>query len=297
MVANPVRVLVALLLSSLLAAFALLWSGDARATAKDECIDAHGRGQDLREKGQLVRARQLFLTCAQPTCPGLVQSDCARFSEEIGRLVPTVSFAARDAAQADIPITSVYVDEVLFASRLDDGKSYEVDPGKHVIRYVHDGRETTVRVVVNQGEKGRALVATFPGDGATPGGGEPSTAPLEPKRPILPLLVASVGGAALVTGGVLLWTGLHHVPSNCSLSTHDCAGAVDDPSLNDASHGVSLANTGLAVGVAGAAVMTGGLIWYFVQPLSGGSTDSARTHAVTPWVGKNAGGVGWSGSF
>src|SRR5437879_4237529 len=97
--------------------FVLLWSGECAASSKDECIDAHGRGQDLREKGQLVRAKQLFLTCAQPMCPGLVQSDCSRFSEELGRIVPTVSFAARDAAAADLPMTTVYVDEVLFANR------------------------------------------------------------------------------------------------------------------------------------------------------------------------------------
>ena len=31
--------------------------GNAFATPKDECVEAHSRGQDLRDKGQLSRAR------------------------------------------------------------------------------------------------------------------------------------------------------------------------------------------------------------------------------------------------
>ena len=43
---------------------------------------------------------------------------------------------------------------------LDDGKPYDLDPGKHAVRFVHEGRETTVTVVLNQGEELR-YVASF----------------------------------------------------------------------------------------------------------------------------------------
>ena len=123
----------------------------AFAGPKEECLEAHSRAQVEREKGQLSAARQSFMACAQSSCPSIVQSECSRMSEELTRTVPTVTFVARDSNAVDLPSTSVFVDDVLVTTRLDDGKAYDVDPGKHVIRYANDGRETTMRVVLNIG--------------------------------------------------------------------------------------------------------------------------------------------------
>jgi hypothetical protein len=251
---------------------------DAKDT-KDECLEAHGRGQDLKDKGHLTRAKQVFLTCAQSSCPALVQADCARFGEELAQLVPTVTFGARDARAADLPITTVYVDDVLVATRLDDGKAYELDPGKHVVRYVHDGKETTLKVVLGQGEKGRVLLATFldpprrdAAQAAAPAGSVDAFEPaIEPKRNKLPLVVAGLGAAAAATGGVLFGLGMAKVPGGCDVAAKECAAPPGDPSLAQAKSGVSLANTGAALGVTGAVVLVGALVWYFVQPV-----DEAR---------------------
>src|ERR1700734_2425861 len=92
---------------------AVLLAGSAARAApptKDECVDAFGKGQDARDGAQLVQADRYFLVCAQAACPDLVQHDCARFVDEVERLLPTVTFVARDAAQNDLPDTSVYVD-------------------------------------------------------------------------------------------------------------------------------------------------------------------------------------------
>jgi hypothetical protein len=237
------------------------------AGSREECVDAHSRAQDLRERGQLARARQTFLSCAQSSCPNVVQQDCARFSEELAQLVPTVSFSARDANAADLPTTTVYVDDTLVATRLDDGRTYEVDPGKHVVRYVHDGKETTLKVVLNQGERGRLLVATFvdrsaPARRDAAASVETADPPsLESRRSVLPLLVAGVGAAAAITGGVLFAVGSSSVPDACSMSTKECATAPNDPALAKAESGVRLANTGLAVGIGGAVTLIGGLGW------------------------------------
>lgn len=260
----------------------LAWTAECAAASRDECVEAHGRGQELREKGQLSRARQSFMTCAQSSCPGLIQADCARFNEELAQLVPTVTFGARDASASDLPNTTVYVDDVQLATRLDDGKSYELDPGKHVVRYVHDGKETTVKVVLNQGEKGRLLLATF-NDGAPPAHADVDSVdpPAPPKRSPLPLVVSGVGAAAAITGAVLYAMGMAKVPGNCSVSTKECSAPPNDPVFDQARSGVALANIGGAVGVAGAAVMVGGLVWYFVQPLRGVDT---RRGMVAPGV-------------
>jgi hypothetical protein len=294
MTARIVRIVVAV-------AFALAFAFGARsalAGAKDECIDAHSRGQDLRDRGQLVRARQVFMACAQSSCPSLVQGDCARFGEEVARLVPTVSFGARDAAGTDLAATTVMVDDVQMTNRLDDGRSFEVDPGRHTIRFVHDGKETQLHVVLNQGEKGRTLVATFPAEDAPRSTTDPSrdAAVPTPKRPVTPLLVAGLGAATMVTGAVLIAVGMHEVPAECNVSTKECAAPPDDPILASAHHGVAMADTGVGLAVGGGAVLVGGLVWYFLQSPTV-TPSQTGTRGVTPWVGRDTAGVGWSGTF
>ena len=255
-----------------------LVSTSSLAGSREECVDAHGRAQDLRERGQLARARQTFLSCAQSSCPTLVQQDCARYSEELAQLVPSVTFGARDASAADLPNTTVYVDDTLFTTRLDDGRSYELDPGKHTVRYVHDGKESLLRVVVNQGERGRLLVATFLG-GAAPKRESGETSPprsSEPSRSAIPLVVAGAGVAAAVTGVVLFAVGSSNVPDTCTIATRECTAPPNDPSLAKAESGVRLANTGVAVGITGAVTLIGGLVWYFVQSPSNGDSRRGR---------------------
>jgi hypothetical protein len=278
------RPMPALLSVSLAVALGLVATTSA-AGSRDECVDAHGRAQDLRDRGQLARARQTFLTCAQSACPSLVQQDCARYSEELAQLVPTVTFGARDASGADLPITTVYVDDVLLTSRLDDGRAYELDPGKHVVRYVHDGKETTLKVVLNQGERSRLLVASFADRTAAPKREGRATseaaeaASSGPKRSVFPLVVAGIGAAAAVTGGVLFGVGSGSVPDSCSMSTKECAAPPGDPAFGKAESSVQLANAGLAIGISGAVTLIGGIVWYLVQPTS---DDSRRARIGGP---------------
>jgi hypothetical protein len=237
------------------------------------------------------------MACAQSSCPSLVQGDCARVGEEVARLVPTVSFGARDAAGTDLAATTVMVDDVTMTSRLDDGRSFEVDPGRHTIRFVHEGKETQLHVVLNQGEKARNLVATFPSEDAPRSTPDPARdAVPAPKRPIFPLLVAGLGAATLVTGAVLVAAGMHEVPPECNMATRECAAPPDDPSLVSAHHGVVVADTGIGLAVGGGAVLVGGLVWYFLQPATAAPSQTG-SRGVTPWVGRDSAGVGWSGAF
>lgn len=269
---------------------------ECRAASKDECLEAHGRGQDLRDAGHLTSARQTFLACAQSSCPAIIQADCARFSEDLDRLVPTVSFAARDPGGGDLPDTSVYVDDQLVTMRLDDGKSYDLDPGKHAVRFVHAGRETAMTVVINQGEKGRGVVATF-ADAAEEERAMPALPPpaVQQRRSSLPLVVAGLGAAAAVAGAVLVAVGIKDVPSSCSIGARQCVAPPGDPSFEQAHRGVVLANLGLGVGVGGAAVLLGGAAWYILEPSR--PRIEERSARVVPWVGDRAGGVGLTGGF
>ncbi len=242
-------------------------SSVARAAppTKEECVETYARAQDQRDRGQMSDARRLFLLCAQQSCPALIQSDCAKFGDDLGRTVPSLSFSARSANGDDIPDAQVFVDDALVAPRTDDGRAHDVDPGRHVVRFVLHGKEVTVSVIVAVGEKNRNVGVVF-GEASGGRSGEGASRPDEPRaprRPLFPLVVAGAGAAALVTGVVLVAAGLARVPDECTTSPRECSAPPGDPVYGDARSAVNLANVGLGVGIAGAAVTALGLVWYF----------------------------------
>ena len=249
----------------------------AAPPTKEECVESHGQGQELRERGQITDAKRLFLLCAQQSCPALIQSDCAKFGEELSRSVPSVSFSARDARGNDLPDTRVTVDGVLVAKRLDEGKAYDFDPGRHIVVFAQGGIEKSVVVVLAVGDRGRNISAVLGESSAASSDTkrESSSAP-GTSRPTIPLVVAGIGGAALITGGVLGLIGLKKVPDECSRSTNQCTAAPGSSTFSDAKSAINLANTGLIVGIAGLAIGVTGLVWYLVSPHGERSATAAK---------------------
>jgi len=265
--------------------------------SKEACLDSHSRGQDAKEQGKLSLARKLFLTCAQSSCPALVQGDCARFVDDLGRLQPTLSFVARDGDGNDLPDTTVYIDDVLVATRLDDGKAYDVDPGKHAVKFQYDGKDQIVTVVVGTGEKGRAISTTF---GAPTGAGslgrdvrDPGRRRAAPKlhRPAGAKVLIGVGAALAIGGGALGVAGLLGMPDNCSIVTHQCAAPPDDPSFGDAGSAMSMANFGLVSAGLGAAAVVGGIVWY----VKGARPSKEAPRMALPWVAPGSAGIAITG--
>ena len=267
--------------------------------SKEACVDAHSRGQDAKEQGKLSLARKLFLSCAQSSCPSLVQGDCARFADDLTRLQPTLSFVARDGSGADLPDTSVYVDGILTVTRLDDGKAHDVDPGAHTIKFLHGTHEESQTVVVGAGEKSRMISATF--------GAPPATLPVavEPARPATlrqaprvthPLgakLVLGVGAAMVVGGGVVGILGMMRVPDNCTISTHECAAPPGDPSFGKASSAIHLSNLGWITGAAGLVAVAGGVVWY----LGGKRRTREDSVVAAPWLAPDGAGIAVMGAL
>jgi hypothetical protein len=283
---------------ALLATASIAYAGDP---TKEECLDAHGRGQDAKEQGKLTLARKLFMTCAQSACPQLVSNDCARYADDLSRLQPTVIFAARDEAGADLPDTTVYIDDMLIVTRLDDGRPHDVDPGKHTVKFTNGGHDQTVTVVIGAGEQGRTVVAQF--GGATPHvqASQPMTTKPVAKAPVEPKTTHPAGAKALLIGGVVLTAGgalfgtfeLTRVPSGCSLADHQCAAAPGDAVFSDAQHAVHLANIGWTVTGIGLAAVVGGAVWYF----KGAKTESSEHFAIAPWVTPQSGGLVFAGAL
>jgi hypothetical protein len=287
--------------STVLSLVAVFWARESLAApSKEDCVNAHSQAQDLRDKSLLTQARRTFLICAQSTCPQLLQNDCSKMGEELERLQPSVTFAARDQKQNDLPNTQVFVDEKLVASRLDDGKSYDLDPGKHTVRFVNNGKESVVNTVVNQGEKGRTIVAVF-GEIAvvvpTPSESKPAssttaqTPPEQASKSVLPLVVAGVGVAALGTGIALGVVGLGKVPSECRRSDNTCAAAPDSAAFSDAKSAMTLANTGVLIAGIGAVALVSGVVWYLTSP----SPSTPKQGSL--WIRSGVSAVQLGGTF
>lgn len=271
----------------------------AQPISKEACIDAHSRGQDAKEQGKISAARKLFLTCAQAGCPALVQGDCARFADDLTRQQSSLTFVARDAQGADLVDTAVYVDEILVTSRLDDGRPYDVDPGRHVVRFSCRGKDQVVALVVGTGEQGRAVVATFPAinppastaPAAELGARAPGPRTTHPSGS--KLLIGA--GAVVTAAGLAVGTiGVFGVPSNCSISTNRCTAPPGDPVFEEASSSVQLVNVGIFTSAVGVAALAGGLYWYY---------SKARTElepgarAVMPVITGDSATLTWTGSF
>jgi hypothetical protein len=290
------RHIVAAVMISSLVALPVAFADDAKE-GKEACIESHSKGQDAKEQGKLSLARKLFLACAQSGCPTVVQSDCARFADDLTRMQPTLNFAARDTSGADLPDTSVYVDDVLIATRLDDGRAYEVDPGKRVIKFFYGSKEQTQTVVVGAGEKGRTISVTF--GSASPAGGTSTAAEpiIRRKAPTTShpggaKLLLGVGAALTVGGATMGVLGLSRVPADCSVSTHECAAPPGDALFSDASRAVQLSNIGWVMAGLGIVAVAGGTAWYF-----GGETSSRDEKLVAPWVTPDGAGVAVMGRY
>ena len=264
--------------------------------SKEECLDAHSRGQDAKEQGKLTLARKLFLSCAQSACPQLVSNDCARFADDLGRQQPSISLSARDGGGNDLPDTSVYVDDMLVTTRLDDGKPHDVDPGKHVIRFNNNGHDQTVTIVIGSGEQGRSVSATFGAKASSPTTAMPHAAQPETPKTIHPSgsRALMIGGIAVtIVGGAFGAYELSRVPSQCSLSNNQCAAAPGDPVFGQAQSAVHDANIGWVVTGVGLAAAIGGTIWYF----TGAHDPDKERIALTPWASPNSGGFAVGGAW
>lgn len=130
-------------------------TGDARRV----CAEAASAGQVLRDEGKLKDARAKFVTCAQPTCPKLIQKDCAQWQADVDERLPTVVVGAKDDVGKDVLAVTVTMDGKPFASKI-DGHSVPVDPGSHRFHFeAARHKPADLDVVVREGERARAIDA------------------------------------------------------------------------------------------------------------------------------------------
>jgi hypothetical protein len=125
---------------------------------------------------------------------------------------------------------------------------------------------------------------------------------------ITPWILTGVGGAALITGGVLIIAGQSSISSanasfdakGCDVSTNSCSSTstvteLEWNSFNDKlDNGYRTRTAGLIVAGAGAAALVGGLVWHFSEKPRPRSRMESR---IVPEVRSGYAGVGLSGRF
>jgi len=177
------------------------WLTPAPARANEEeavvaCVRAAEDAQSQRSAHRMRAAFKSLLVCAQSNCPTVVKNDCVYWLAEVEKLVPSLTFQAKDKDGAELTDVSVSMDGEPLVSRL-DGLSVQVDPGLRTFRFEHVGSTPIEqKILIQEGQKGRVISIQF----------DPRPAPLppapppEPRRSAIPtgaIVFGSVGVAAM----------------------------------------------------------------------------------------------------
>ncbi|UJR83729.1 tetratricopeptide repeat protein [Sandaracinus amylolyticus] len=157
----------------------------------------------------------------------------------------------------------------------------QVPPGSHRIAVRAQGySEFTSTVVVPAGQSVDVTVemqvASGGGAQVAEGGGE---------LPVVPIILFSAGGAALIAGAIM---------GGIALSDAENAPGRDSPEA-DAARGLAL-GADITMG-AGVALAAAGLIVLLVSDSGGGEERQPERISLAPWGGSSGGGVAVAGSF
>lgn len=260
-------------------------SPDSAEPDRQQCLDAHAQGQLRRNESALLEASRLFSVCGSLSCPGPIQSDCAKWSAELERQTPSVVIEARVGLQS-VDHLLVFVDNQPMPA-LDQGRAASINPGQHVIRVevpAYPPMEKTVTVY--EGQRYQAVRFEFGNSARSPAqaGSTSAKTPalarrVERSRPI-PTLTWVLGGAgALGLGGFALFgtwgqSKQHDLDQSCS---PNCS----KDSVDSVRQKYRFADISLAVG---AAAFIGAGIVFVTRP--------TQEHVVSVGVAPTNGGAG-----
>ena len=257
----------------------MLASG-ASAQSKTDCLDAFDAAQHLRADGKLIEARARLQLCGSPSCPALVRNDCVQWENDVLAAIPTVTFAAQDAAGHDLVDVAVSIDGTRVTERL-DGREVQLDPGVHVVRFESAALGSAEQqLVVHAAEKNRVVTVTLGAPIVPPPTAAPAPAP--ESRPVtsrpIPWLVpvlAGVGVVSLVAAAFLYFPVASRVDDMRGTCAPGCS--ADEVNSLEAKRDASWVLTGLGgVALAGAGAL------FLLRPtvVAAPTTQGFSIHAV-----------------
>lgn len=255
--------------------------GEARAADKD-CMMSASDGQDARDQGRLVEARTHFQRCAQTECPAPIPTYCADWLKEVERKLPSLVIRVVDGNDGDLTDASVFLDDRPLPL---DGRSIEVDPGKHRLRVTRSGSKASeTELIAAQGEKDRRVLVRLAGEKPL------ETQAVLPKarvaEPAAPSMFAHIPKASWIAWGIgaagLLSFSAFGLKARLDYDSYSstCGNHCSLSDRDSVSTTVTVADVSLVVGLVGAGVGT--LLW-LMQPKSNAGawwTATARTSTL-----------------
>ncbi len=259
----------------------MLTAGGLRAEEEQACVTAYDESQRARRSGQLLRTRELLLSCAQESCPAPIVKACTRWLADVTASIPTLVVGAKDAEGRDSIDVRVFDGQVVLADRL-DGRAVMLDPGAHELRFVFpNGSVVVERVLVRESEKNRVVTAQLPGpkkalarkqpravQNGTRGDHQETT----PGPPVVTIVLGAVGAVALASFGYFgigAQREADHLDATCA---PNCPRSDTDAIKNKA----LIADISLGVGLASFA----GATYFWVTAAPGASTAGTGVTSV-----------------
>lgn len=241
---------------------AFVFSTDASALSKQECIQASERGQQSRDEGKLAESRQQFLLCVQESCPRPVADACREDLASVEKRLPTVVLSAKSGAGSDLIDVQVQVDGVVLAQKL-DGRAVPMNPGPHKVRMEANGQVVEDQFVVMEGEKSRPVRLQFPGatgatgapSGTTPGQATSTTDKPESSESGIHPATWIFGGLAVASVGAFAFLGITGKGEIDDLRS-SCAPNCAQSDVDAAKQKMLIGDIFLGVGVLSAAAAT-----------------------------------------
>ena len=270
--------------------FSAFTSHGALADDRAACLDAATRGQALRNAHHLVEARKQLRACARADCPAVVQSDCARWLDEVEKAIPSVVLMAKSRAGADLVDVKVSMDGQLLVATL-DGQAVAIDAGPHTFHFEEAGATSVdQRVVLNEGEQNHAIAVVL----GPPGPSQEASQEPSPSRRSAPWKTVGwvLGGAGVVGLGVGTAFGLVAIGDNNSAHCNANKECQPGP-LSDARTAARISDVGL---IAGGLLLAGGAALVLFAPGENAEHPGVALR-VSPLVGSGSGGVSLGGSF
>lgn len=240
----------------------------ASAADKKKCMDAAPAGQELRDKGKLLAARDQFVVCADAACPAPVPGYCSEWLEDVKKRIPSFSLRVTDASGRDLPNAIVEIDKATYKI---DGSTIELDPGPHELVAKHAGmKDTSQPIVLAQYEKGRVITIRLePAVTEKPAQPAVAASTSTPAPPVdrgarRPIPIASFIGWGVGAAG-LIGFGAFGLKANFDYNDYkdSCGNQCAPEARDDVKGTMVVADVFLAIGIAGAAV---GTVFYLLSP-------------------------------
>jgi hypothetical protein len=249
------------------------------AHAKDVCVKSYVAAQKLRADNKLLESQTNLQLCAEGRCPTALVKDCSTWLNEVTAAIPRLSIAALGSDGNDTLDVSIEVDGAHVAKQLGT-KPLLLDPGKHQLRFVHQGKSIERTIFAQQGMNRTLDVSFAKAKSAIP------TAPDDRGHPIAGYVIGLVGLGGLTVSavyGIPFLRDLNIYNDAVKTKNDACAGGDDslctsapDPGpAPNKSRGVVADVSGI---VGGAALAIGGglIIYHYASGPSDDETESSR---------------------